>query len=189
VTILASAITGIVLCGGQGRRMGGRDKPLLDYRGEPIVARICSGLQGSVSAVLISANRNQDSYRRYGALVADELDDAGPLSGIAACLKQCRTRYAFVCPGDAPNLDGSMVGRLAAALEEADAMVAVAHDGSRAQNLHLLLHSSLHEDIAAYLDAGSRSVRGWLDAVAAVAVDCSDLADSFADIDKPADLS
>lgn len=188
MTIPASAITAIVLCGGQGCRMGGRDKPLLEYRGEPIVAHICSALQGSVSAVLISANRNRDKYRSYGAVVADELDDAGPLSGIASCLKHCRTRYAFVCPGDAPNLDGSMVGRLAAALEQADTMAAVAHDGARAQNLHLLLHSNLQEDIAAYLDAGSRSVRGWLDAVAAVVMDCSDLAQSFADIDKPADL-
>ncbi|MDH3642416.1 MAG: molybdenum cofactor guanylyltransferase, partial [Gammaproteobacteria bacterium] len=157
-------------------------------RGEPIVAHVCSALQGSVSAVLISANRNQERYRRYGVVVADEVDDAGPLSGTATCLKHCRTRYAFVCPGDAPNLDGSLLGRLAAALEETDATAAVAHDGTRAQNLHLLLRSSLQQDMAAYLAAGSRSVRGWLDAVAVINVDCSDLAPSFVDIDKPADL-
>ncbi|MFP6815599.1 MAG: NTP transferase domain-containing protein, partial [Pseudomonadales bacterium] len=69
VSIEPAAITAIVLCGGRGSRMGGRDKPLLEYRDRPIVAHVVDPLTGSVVSVLISANRNEQRYRRYGTVV------------------------------------------------------------------------------------------------------------------------
>jgi len=188
MTIEANAITAIVLCGGRGSRMGDRDKPLLEYEARPIVAHIVDALSGSVANVLISANRNLQMYRRYGMVVEDELAGHGPLSGIASCLKRCDTTYAFVCPGDAPNLDSSLIQTLAHALESCDAMVAAAHDAQQRQNLHLLLHAGVESDIDAYLATGARSVKGWLDHMATVDVDCADIAQSFADLDDPEDF-
>ena len=123
--IAAPALTAIVLCGGRGVRMGGRDKPLMDFRGRPMVAHVCRALEHSVSSVLISANRNLATYAHYGIVVQDELADAGPLSGISSCLNSCATAYAFICPGDAPNLDQSMVQRLARSLATTDVGVVV----------------------------------------------------------------
>ena len=186
--IAAPALTAIVLCGGRGVRMGGRDKPLMDFRGRPLVAHVCRALEHSVSSVLISANRNLATYAHYGIVVQDELADAGPLSGISSCLNSCATAYAFICPGDAPNLDQSMVQRLARSLATTDVGVVVAHDGRRRQNLHLLLRSTELAGINAYLTSGARSVKGWLETTAAVEVNCADLAPCFADIDEPDDV-
>jgi molybdopterin-guanine dinucleotide biosynthesis protein A len=188
MTVEPTAVTAIVLCGGHGRRMGGRDKPLLDYRGRPVVAGIIDALRGSVASVLISANRNIDTYRGYGTVVKDLLVNHGPLSGIAACLQLCTTEYAFVCPGDGPHLDASLIQRLAPVLDASDALVAVAHDGRQRQNLHLLLRTRAGREVDAYLATGARSVRGWLDSVATLDVDCADIAESFADLDSPEDL-
>ena len=188
MTVAADALTAIVLCGGRGSRMGGRDKPLLAYHGQPIVAHIVDALQGSVAGVLISANRNLATYRGHGTVVEDELINHGPLSGIAACLQRCDTEYAFVCPGDAPNLDPSMIQRLAQALASTNADVAVAHDGVQQQNLHLLLRACVQPEIDAYLSAGGRSVKGWLENATTIEVACADLAPSFADLDSVEDF-
>jgi molybdopterin-guanine dinucleotide biosynthesis protein A len=188
VSIEPAAITAIVLCGGRGSRMGGRDKPLLEYRDRPIVAHVVDALTGSVVSVLISANRNEQRYRRYGTVVADELTDHGPLSGIASCLKHCTTPYAFVCPGDAPHLDPIVIQRLGHELISSDAMAAAARDDDQRQNLHVLVRANLSSDIDAYLASGARSVTSWLDRIGAVDVDCSDIAESFVDFDDPEDF-
>jgi len=188
MTIAAETITAIILCGGRGTRMGGRDKPLLEYRGRPGIARIVEALSGTVAGMLISANRNLARYRRYGEVIEDERTDLGPLAGIASCLKRCSTSYAFTCPGDAPKLDAAVISRLASALENAAADVAVAHDGRQRQYLHLLLRSDVGTGIDAYLEQGGRSVKGWLATLDTVDADCADLADSFADLDEPADF-
>jgi molybdopterin-guanine dinucleotide biosynthesis protein A len=188
MTVAVGPVTAIVLCGGRGSRMGGRDKPLLEYHGDPIVAHIVDALHGSVAGVLISANRNLKTYGRYGTVVKDELIDHGPLSGIATCLRRCDTEYAFICPGDAPNLDPSMIQRLAQALSSSDTMAAVAHDGQQRQNLHLLLRANAQPDIDAYLTTGGRSVRGWLESAATIEVNCADIAASLTDFDSLEDL-
>jgi molybdopterin-guanine dinucleotide biosynthesis protein A len=184
----SAAITAIVLCGGHGSRMGGRDKPLLEHVGRPMIAHITDALNGAVACVLISANRNLEAYGDFGRVVEDELSDQGPLAGIASCLQQCATEFAFICPGDAPSLDASLVQRLAQALGASDARVAVVHDGQRRQNLHLLMHADVQSEIASYLASGARSVKDWLESMATIDVDCADIAACFADIDAPGDL-
>jgi molybdopterin-guanine dinucleotide biosynthesis protein A len=189
MTISTDAITAVVLCGGRGRRMGGHDKPLLEYRGRPVVAHIVNTLQGNVAEVLISANRNLADYARYGTVIEDHIEDQGPLAGLSACLQRCATPYAFICPGDAPRLNAALIQRLAGQLQSSTSAVAAAHDGGVRQNLHLLMRTDAAPRITAYLQAGSRSVKGWLDAMAAVEVDCADMAESFADLDEPDDFA
>ena len=112
-----TGITGIVLCGGRGRRLQGADKPLLRWRGETLAAQVVRRLRPQVDAMVISANRNLDAYRRLGPVVADALPGhQSPLAGIAAALERCATPWAAVCPGDAPLVPADLVQRLAAAI-------------------------------------------------------------------------
>jgi molybdopterin-guanine dinucleotide biosynthesis protein A len=182
------SLTAIILCGGAGRRMGGRDKPLLDLDGKPFVAWIAQRLNDRVSHVIISANRNLEAYAGLGEVIPDDGEGRGPLEGIATCAGHCRTPFLFVCPGDAPHLDAAVVDRLAQAQKKTDAPAVVASDGSRRQNLHLLMKSNQGIRIRRYLESGRRSVSGWLDEIGAVAVEMPDLAGSFRDYDSSDDL-
>ena len=117
--------------------MMGKDKPLMQFAGKPIISRIIDNLSACDAPVLISANRNRNRYAAYAAVVADELSGyQGPLAGIHACLARITTPYAFVCPGDSPWISSQLVERLDAARKEADAAAACAHDGNRRQCLH-----------------------------------------------------
>ena len=112
-----AGVTGIVLCGGRGRRLQGADKPLMHWRGEALAAQVVRRLRPQVAGMLISANRNLDAYRRLAPVVADALPGhQGPLAGIAAALERCATPWAAVCPGDAPLIPRDQVQRLAAAI-------------------------------------------------------------------------
>ncbi len=183
------AITGIVLCGGEGRRVAGADKPLLDYRGRPLIEWVLDAIKPQVDSLLISTNRNAESYQSYARVVSDELGAyAGPLAGIVTCLKRCSTELAFVCPGDVPDLAADTVRRMFQAYRERDATVAVAFDGERRQNLHLLLSRSSINSLLSYLEEGQRSVHGWLEGLAVIEVDFSDQAENFRNLNEPEDF-
>ena len=168
-------ITGIILCGGRGSRLGGADKPLLDWQGHTLVARLAERLRPQVSILLISANRNIDAYRQLAPVVADELPPhQGPLAGIAAALRRCATPLALVCPGDAPLIPLDLAERLGSALNahraESNPLAAVAHDGARRHPLHCLLRTEALDSLDRHLANGHRSAHGWLDSVGAVDV-------------------
>ena len=85
--ITAADITGIILCGGQARRMSGVDKPLQPLCGKPMVGHVLERLRPQVAHVVISANRNVNEYAALGApVVADTIADAGPLAGVLAAV-------------------------------------------------------------------------------------------------------
>lgn len=179
-------ITGLILCGGRGQRVGGADKPLLEFQGQPLVARVAAMLAPQVQQVLVSANRNSTRYGTYGPVVADALPDyAGPLAGISAALDMVTTPLLFACPGDGPNLPGNIVSRLAAALNSSKA--AVAHDGKRRQPLYLLLRTNCRASLKRYLESGQRSVHGWLETLDASDVHIGE-AGAFRNINDPADF-
>ncbi|MCZ6644300.1 MAG: NTP transferase domain-containing protein, partial [Gammaproteobacteria bacterium] len=88
----SKGITGIVLCGGEGRRVADADKPLLDYRGRPLIEWVLDALKPQVERLLISINRNDENYATYASVVSDDLPAyAGPLAGVVTCLKCCNT--------------------------------------------------------------------------------------------------
>lgn len=182
-------LTAVILCGGAGRRMGGRDKPLVELDGMSFAARITQSLKTRVSRVMISANRNLDAYAGIGEVVSDDGRGQGPLDGIATCARRCRTPYLFVCPGDGPHLKAAVIDRLADALAKTDAPIVVASDGTQRQNLYLLMRPAEGDGVRRYLDSGRRSVSGWLDETGAIEVAMPDLAGSFKDYDSSNDLA
>jgi molybdopterin-guanine dinucleotide biosynthesis protein A len=185
----ADDITGLILCGGAGSRFGSRDKPLEDLGGSPLVAHVRQRLLPQVRRIVISCNRNHETYRRWGdATVTDEWPDQGPLAGILACVDLADTDHVFVCPGDAPFLPATLVERLTGGLSRDGADIAIPHDGSRRQHLFMLLRRILAPALRDYLATGGRSVHAFVDSARHVVVDCADQARGFVNVNSPADL-
>lgn len=182
-------ITGGILAGGRGRRMGGVDKGLIEFDHKPLIEHVLSALQPQVGRILISANRNQERYARYGLPVVsdDRPGYEGPLAGFATLLRHCPTDWLLVVPCDAPLLPPDLVGRLAQAQAESGADIAVAHDGERLQPVHVLLGRYLLSDLDAYLDAGERKIAYWYHQHHVIEVDFSDCPQAFSNLNEPRD--
>ncbi len=190
----AARITGLILAGGRARRLGGRDKGLVAVAGRPLVAHVLAALRPQTQSVLISANRNLDRYREFGApvLVDAVADFAGPLAGIARGLAAAPTPLVLCVPCDAPLLPADLAQRLAAGLAGAGGRrraLAVAHDGSRRQPLFALLRRDLQADLEAWIAGGGRRVGDWVARLNPVEVDFSDRAAAFLNVNTPADLA
>jgi molybdopterin-guanine dinucleotide biosynthesis protein A len=168
----ASAITGLLLAGGRGQRMGGVDKGIQLLHGQPLAAHVLTRIAPQVGAMAISANRHRDTYAALGApwhaqVLADPLPDfAGPLAGLLAGARAARTEWLVCVPCDSPWLPADLASRLAQAALAQGADIATATTTDAAGNVSLhpvfaLLRTSLADDLAAFLDAGERKVRAW----------------------------
>lgn len=182
-------VTGLILCGGAGTRLGGRDKPLEHLGGIPLVEHVRERLRPQVSRILISCNRNFDEYRRWhDTLVADETANRGPLGGLLAGLELADTDYVFVCPGDAPFIPTTLIDRLTTALDRDPADIAMPGDGTRRQHLFALMRRALAAPLRAYLKRGGRSMYEFVDLQRTVVIDASHERDAFFNVNSPADL-
>lgn len=186
--IPAGDITGVVLCGGEGRRMGGVEKPLLDLHGKPLVAHALERLVPQVGRVIISANRELDAYRQFGHDVVSDVEfGLGPLGGLLSVVPQVNTPWLFCCPGDSPRLAEDIVARLGGACTGA-AGGAYPHDGSRAHYLCLLVRTPTCSTLKSYLDSGLRSVHGWLGMHDTAEVSVPELRETFVNVNTPDEL-
>lgn len=183
-------ISGLVLAGGRGLRMGGADKGLVDFQGRPLVASVIAALAPQVDEVLLSANRNLQQYAAFGYPVfADDIAGfAGPLAGLHAGLARARHALVATSPCDTPLLPPDLVSRLYAALLADDAEIAVATAGGRIHPVFCLCRRALLPALEAYLAAGGRKVDGWQRSRRRVEVAFDDVADAFANLNSPADL-
>ena len=164
----AQAVTGLVLAGGRGSRMGGIDKGLQPFRGQPLVQHAIARLRPQVGALMVNANRNLPDYQRLGVPVhPDALPDfPGPLAGFLAGLAHCRTEWLVTVPCDTPLFPLDLVARLgqAAARESADIAMAAApeEDGIlHPQPVFCLLRRSLLDSLAEFTGAGGRKIDAW----------------------------
>ena len=189
--ITADDITGLILAGGAGRRMGGQDKGLVELNGRALAAWTAAALRPQVGRLWISANRNAERYAPLAErVVADRLTGyQGPLAGIAATLAVMETPWLLTSPCDTPWLPADLGDRLGRALAaDAAADLAVAADPERRHPLHALLPAGVAPDLDAYLADGGRSVRGWLDTLKAAVVTFDDGARAFANLNSAEDL-
>lgn len=166
--IAPEEITGLVLAGGRGSRMGGVDKGLQAWQGMPLAMHALLRLTPQVGHVLINANRNLAAYEAMGVPVwPDPLPDyPGPLAGLLAGLERCETPWLVTVPCDSPQLPLDLVARLAGAAVREDAEIAMAAtreaDGSlQSQPVFCLLRASLMESLVAFLQAGERKIDRW----------------------------
>lgn len=188
MALATAAIGGLILAGGRGTRMGGRDKGLVVHDGKPLVAHAIERLRPQVSALAINANRETTAYAAFGyPVLRDAADDyPGPLAGLQAGLRHATTPLLAAVPCDAPLLPLDLVARLAAALGDAPAAHAVTADGP--QPTFLLCRRDHAAALDAYLASGRRSIRGWLETIGAVGVVFED-ASAFANINTPEELA
>jgi molybdopterin-guanine dinucleotide biosynthesis protein A len=183
------AITGAILAGGRGSRMGGIDKGLAPLGDKPLIEHILAALGPQVTHLLINANRNIDRYAEYGhPVVKDRLDGhQGPLAGFAALLGACEDDWLVTVPCDTPHIPADLVQRMWSARVDAGAEIAIAHDGRRMQPAHALLPRRLLSDLEAFLDSGERKIDRWYARHAIVEVDFSDQPDAFLNLNRPED--
>jgi molybdopterin-guanine dinucleotide biosynthesis protein A len=172
MTIPAKDITGLVLAGGRGSRMGGIDKGLQHFNGAPLALHAVTRLRPQVGELMVNANRNLEDYAAFGTPVwPDTLADyAGPLAGFLAGLAHCRTPCLLTVPCDTPMFPLDLAARLAQALAAEDAEIAMASaseaggdgiGGLRPQPAFCLLRVSLLADLQRFTGQGGRKIGAW----------------------------
>jgi molybdenum cofactor guanylyltransferase len=185
VNIALEQITGLILAGGRGSRMGGVDKGLQNHRGTTLAMHALLRLAPQVGSVMINANRNLGAYESMGAPVWPDVlpDYPGPLAGLLTGLERCETPYLVTVPCDTPNFPADLVARLAHALVNGDAEIAMAaaiEDGAlRTQPVFCLLKAELLESLVRYMQSGQRKIDRWTAQHRCVVVEFDDPAAFF----------
>lgn len=186
-------ITGVILAGGRGSRMGGVDKGLQPHLGTPLAMHALLRLGPQVGELMINANRNLSAYESMGVPVWPDADTdyAGPLAGWLAGLERCETPYLVTVPCDSPNFPQDLVERLAQALVADDADIAMAatveHGAQQVQPVFCLMKSTLMESLVVFLKDGQRKIDQWTALHRCVAVVFDD-ATAFANANTLAEL-
>ncbi len=175
-------VTGIVLAGGKGTRMGSVDKGLQPLRGKPMVEWVLERLRPQVAEVVINANQNVAVYEKYGhRVVSDQIGGfAGPLAGLHAGLKAAAHALVVTVPCDSPFLPTDLVFRLEKNLPGCD--LAVAKTGDQAHPVFALMKREVRESLEAFLAQGGRKIDAWYAALKVVEVSFDDEADAFRNI-------
>lgn len=165
-------ITGLILAGGRGARMGGIDKGLQNFNGTPLTLHTLMRLQmqegAPLSEIMIVANRNLSAYESFGVQVWPDSTDgfAGPLAGFLTGLERCETSLLLTAPCDSPLFPLDLAQRLTAALTDKNADIAMAaareEDGTvRPQPVFTLMRTSLLESLVKFMQAGGRKIDAW----------------------------
>jgi molybdopterin-guanine dinucleotide biosynthesis protein A len=186
----ASQITGMILAGGQGRRMGGVDKGLQAFRGKRLVEHAYERLVPQVAGVIINANQNLSTYRELGVrVVSDAIEGyAGPLAGLHAGLSVSRRPYLATVPCDSPFLPDDLVARLYGAIDDAGAEIAVAKTGEQAHPVFCLVRRGVLEHLTDFLKGGGRKIDAWYSSLFVVEVAFDDQPDAFSNINTIEEL-
>jgi len=183
-------VTGVLLAGGQGRRMGGVDKGLVELRGRPMAQWVIERLAPQVDELLINANQNAERYARFGHEVfPDEIGGfAGPLAGLHAALARARHPLVVTAPCDSPFLPEDLVARLRAGLEAAGADLAVAKTFDQAHPVFCLCRREVLPHLTAFLESGGRKIDRWYETLKVVEVAFDDEEEAFRNINTREEL-
>jgi len=182
----ADRVTGLILAGGRGSRMGGTDKGLQPLRGMPMAMHVLWRLAPQVVDVVINANRNLDAYKGFGRTVVPDAsaDFQGPLAGMLAGLPYCETEWMMVVPCDTPHFPSDLVARLLEAAEHVGAPLAmpvtVEADGRRQTHpVFLLIRGDLYDSLSVFMQNGGRKIDAWSGSIGAIEVPFDDPAAFF----------
>lgn len=183
-------ITGVILAGGQSRRMKGIDKGLLQLDNKPLIKYAIDKIKPQTSNIFINTNSHIQDYAKFGfQIVEDDFQGhPGPLAGISACLNLANTEFLLCVPCDSPLLPDNLGVNLYQAIKQHNADIAYSHDGTRAQPLFALIRTSLATSVAEYLMSGNNKVETWYKQHKAIECDFSDQAVEFLNINSEQDL-
>lgn len=168
--------------------MGGMDKGLIEYRGRPLIEWALETLTPQVDQLVLSANRNLDTYAAYGhRVLPDTLPDfPGPLAGVLAALDAVQADWLLAVPCDTPHLPSDLAARLLDAALDQNVPLAVAADSTRTHHSSFIMRTDQRDNLAAFLARGERAVRHWQAGLASTTVVFDNAC--FANFNQPQDL-
>lgn len=183
-------ITGVILAGGLGRRMGGIDKGLQELRGRPMTAWVVERLAPQVDELLINANQNGERYAEFGhRVVPDQIPDfAGPLAGLHAALSAATHPLVATAPCDSPFLPADLISRLFSALTATDADLAVARTFDQPHPVFCLCKREVLPHLTEFLESGGRKIDRWYATLKVIEVAFDDEAEAFENINTKEEL-
>jgi len=187
---MIAGITGVILAGGQGRRMGSVDKGLRELRGKAMVAWVLERFAPQVEEMLINANQNLDVYAKFGhRVIPDEIGGfAGPLAGLQRGLSEARHPLVATAPCDTPFLPADLVTRLHVALETQQAQLAVARTGDQPHPVFCICRRDVLPHLTKFLNDGGRKIDAWYSTLKVVEVAFDDQPGAFSNINTPDEL-
>ncbi|MEZ8340952.1 molybdenum cofactor guanylyltransferase MobA [Vibrio cyclitrophicus] len=187
--LLPTQTSWVILAGGQARRMGGKDKGLVELNGSPLIQYVINKLSQQDVSITINANRNLDSYQAFAPVVSDSFPDyPGPLGGIHAGLQNATTDWVGFVPCDSPQISDDLVERFCSAVKE-DSDILVAHDGEFKQPVFTLFHKRVLPKLEAFLERGDRKIILLYKECVTEYVDFSDSPNCFVNLNTPEELT
>ena len=188
---MVPSVTGLILAGGKGSRMGGVDKGLQAFRGKRLVDHVYERLAPQVGGVIINANQNQEAYRTFGVrVVSDAIGGfAGPLAGMHAGLSISKRPFLASVPCDSPFLPEDLVARLYARIDETGAELAVAKTGDQPHPVFSLMRRGVLDHLSDFLKDGGRKIDAWYASLNVVEVAFDDEAQAFSNINTLEELA
>jgi molybdenum cofactor guanylyltransferase len=186
----AGRITGVVLAGGQGRRMGTIDKGLVPLDGRPMVAHVLERLRPQVDEILINANQHRAEYEAFGhTVLADAIGGfAGPLAGLHVALAHASFPQVATVPCDSPFLPEDLIARLSAGLHGGQADLAVARTFDQPHPVFALVRKTVLPHLTQFLESGGRKIDAWYATLKTIEVAFDDEAEAFRNINTADEL-
>ena len=183
-------LSAVVLSGGQSRRMGGKDKGLLELAGKPMISYVLGSLNNHINDIMISTNSADIRYQQMSHRCIEDIlkGNLGPLAGIHSALSNSQHSRVLITACDSPFLQTALCSRLIKAMDSSNAMMAVAHDGEHIQNTFSVIDVRLKPNLEQYLQRGGRRLMTWFKEQHAIEVDFADVKDSFLNINSTQDF-
>jgi len=184
------SVTGLILAGGKGSRMGGVDKGLQAFRGKRLVDHVYERFAPQVGGVIINANQNHEEYKTFGVrVVSDAIGGfAGPLAGLHAGLSISKRPFLASVPCDSPFLPADLIERLYQRIDESGAELAVAKTGEQPHPVFSLMRRGVLDHLAEFLKGGGRKIDAWYATLNVVEVAFDDEPDAFSNINTREEL-
>ncbi|WP_394250982.1 molybdenum cofactor guanylyltransferase MobA [Vibrio profundi] len=187
--LLPTQTSWVILAGGQARRMGGKDKGLVELNGRPLIQYVFDNLSKQTQSITINANRNLERYGQFAPVVQDIFPHfPGPLGGIHAGLKSAESDWVGFVPCDSPQINDDLVERFCQQVEP-DSDILVAHDGEYKQPVFTLFHKRVLPKLEAFLERGDRKIILLYKECKTSYVDFSDSPNCFVNLNTPEELT
>ena len=187
---MRSSVTGLILAGGKGSRMGGVDKGLQAFRGKRLVDHVYERFAPQVGGIIINANQNHEEYKTFGVrVVSDAIGGyAGPLAGLHAGLSVSKRPFLASVPCDSPFLPADLIERLYQRIDETGAELAVAKTGEQPHPVFSLMRRGVLDHLAEFLKGGGRKIDAWYATLNVVEVAFDDEAEAFSNFNTREEL-